>query len=81
MHYLIDLDNTLLKTFYLDRSGHMRFYRARAFQADTGQSKAVLGELFQGVFLDALCKTRDLAPFIEPWLQKYHLPFSGILIP
>lgn len=77
MHYLIDLDNTLLKTFYLDRSGHVRFYWARAFQADTGQSEAVLGELFQGAFLDALRKTRDLAPFIEPWLQKYHLPFSA----
>ena len=34
MHYLIDLDNTLLDTYYVDENGKNRFYWAQDFEKD-----------------------------------------------
>ena len=81
MHYLIDLDNTLLDTYYIDENGKNRFYWAQDFEKDFNVSQNVLDDLFQGAFLIALYRTKMLSRFFVPFLMKYNIPLdaSGFL--
>lgn len=77
MHYLMDLDNTLLDTYHLDDCGKVYFTWARDFEKDFGLSVDVLNDLFQGPFLISLQRSRTLNRFIEPFLAKYKIDISA----
>lgn len=76
MHYLMDLDNTLLDTYHIDENGNLHFHWAETFEKDFGLPAHILQELFQGPFLIALQRTTRLERFIAPFLEKYQLNVS-----
>lgn len=76
MHYLIDLDNTLLDVYHIDEQGELHFNWSKDFEKDFGVSAEVLHELFDGPFLIALQKTKSLERFIAPFLKKHQLDVS-----
>lgn len=73
MHYLMDLDNTLLDTYHIDEDGRLHFHWANDFEKDFGVSSCILEELFQGPFLIALQRTKSLERFVVPFLKKYQI--------
>lgn len=73
MHYLVDLDNTLLNTFFKDETGQTHFYWAQNFEKDFGASKDIISDLFKLDFLTAIQQTKDVNHFVDSWIQKYHL--------
>jgi len=76
MHYLMDLDNTLLDTYHIDEAGRLHFHWSMDFEKDFGVSSAVLHELFDGPFLIALQRTKNLERFIAPFLKKHKIDIS-----
>lgn len=77
MHYLIDLDNTLLDTFFFDDKGGVHFYWTKNFKKDFGLFPQVLQDLFRGDFLIALQQTTEIHPYINDFLKKYHLKITS----
>ncbi len=73
MHYLIDLDNTLLDAYFYDKSGKVCFYWTRDFEADFGAPVAVLDDLFRDEFLTTIQNTIELHDVIAPWIQRNKL--------
>lgn len=57
MHYLIDLDNTLVETFYTDTNGKVHFYWSQEFKKDFGLSPVILKDLFTKSFCRAMQQT------------------------
>ena len=76
MHYLMDLDNTLLDTYHIDKNGVLHFHWSEDFEKDFGISSKVLQELFDGPFLIASQRTKSLERFVEPFLKKHKLNIS-----
>ena len=77
MHYLVDLDNTLLNTFFIDDDGAVNFYWSQHFKQDFGQSPRVLKELFCEPFLTMLRTNDDLCPHINMFLQSHNINISA----
>lgn len=73
MHYLMDLDNTLLDTYRVDEFGNFCFNWVKDFEKDFNLSKNVLNDLFQGAFLISLHRSRNLTRFIDPFLKKHQI--------
>ncbi len=76
MHYLVDLDNTLLDTYHIDEQGVFHFNWSKDFEKDFSVSADILHELFDGAFLIALQRTKSLERFIAPFLKKHQLDIS-----
>lgn len=76
MHYLMDLDNTLLESYYIDEAGAFQFYWSKDFEKDFNLSPSVLDNLFTGPFLIAQQRTKNLSRFIAPFLEKYNIPLD-----
>ncbi len=73
MHYLIDLDNTLLNTRRRGVSGENAFYWADNFERDFGRPSAILNELFTVEMLSFI-KTRDeLNAVVRPFLERNNI--------
>lgn len=70
MHYLIDLDNTLLNTFFRTSDGKMHFYWATNLQSDLGINPETLNLLFTIEFMQILQTDLDIAPFVTRYLKK-----------
>ncbi len=77
MHYLIDLDNTLLNTFFFDDKGNYDFLWSQDLKKDFGISPQALCDLFTTEFLTAMRDTRNLNSYIDIWLQKHHVDTSA----
>ncbi len=77
MHYLMDLDNTLLDTYYTDENGKHCFRWTQDFEKDFQLPISVLNDLFQGAFLISLQRSRNLTRFIVPFLEKYKIKMSA----
>ena len=77
MHYLVDLDNTLLNTFFFDADGGVNFYWSQNFKQDFGQSPRILKDLFREPFLTMLRTDDDLRPFITTFLQNHDIKISA----
>ena len=77
MHYLIDLDNTLLTTFFFDKDNNVNFYWSQNFKSDFGQSPRILKDLFCEPFLTMLQTNEDLRPCINIFLQKHNLEITA----
>lgn len=71
MHYLVDLDNTLLNTFFIDTDGGVNYYWSQNFKQDLGQSPRVLKNLFCEPFLTMLRGHDDLRPHINNFLKNH----------
>ncbi len=76
MHYLIDLDNVLLDTFYQDENGQTHFYWSTDFEKDFGKHPSILRDLFQPDFLLEMHRTTQLNEYIKPWIEKHGLQIS-----
>ncbi|MBO7244545.1 MAG: HAD hydrolase-like protein [Alphaproteobacteria bacterium] len=77
MHYLMDLDNTLLDTYHIDENGKTHFHWSEDFEKDFNLPLSVLDDLFQGAFLISLQRSRNLTRFIDPFLKKYQIKMSA----
>ena len=77
MHYLIDLDNTLLTTFFFDKDNNVNFYWSQNFKNDFGQSPRILKDLFCEPFLTMLRTNDDLRPYVNTFLQKHNLKITA----
>ncbi len=77
MHYLMDLDNTLLDSYLIDENGQIHFSWAKDFEKDFAKPPQILQELFQGPFLIALQRTKMVSRFIEPFLKKHQIEISA----
>ena len=77
MHYLMDLDNTLLDTFFVDREGQHRYYWTKDFEKDFNRPVSILEDLFQGPFLIALYRTNALQRFIDTFLKRHELSLTA----
>lgn len=76
MHYLIDLDNTLLDTFFQDKDGKLQFYWTQNFEQNFGQSHEILNKLFTKEFSKQMQTKTDLSPEIEVFLKENNLPLT-----
>ena len=76
MHYLIDLDNTLLDTFFQDKDGKLQFYWTQNFEQNFGQSPEILNKLFTKEFSKQMQTKTDLSPEIEAFLKENNLPLT-----
>ncbi len=76
MHYLIDLDNTLLNAYFYDNVGKAHFFWTQHFERDFGVPVTLLDDLFQGEFMTAIQNTTELHEFINPWIQRHKLNMS-----
>lgn len=76
MHYLMDLDNTLLDSYRIDANGKLHFSWAQNFEQDFAKSPDILEDLFQGSFLIAMQRTKVLSRFIEPFLKKHNIEMT-----
>lgn len=70
MHYLIDLDNTLLKTFFTDKNGKKHFYWAKNMQKDLNIDPSTLNLLFTSEFMHVLQTKESIEPYVEMYLRK-----------
>lgn len=77
MHLLIDLDNTLLNTFFYDKNNHLHFYWSQDFKKDFGVSPKILSDLFCGDFITSMSQAADLHPFINKFLNRHKLNISA----
>ena len=77
MHYLMDLDNTLLDTYHFDENGKVHYQWTKDFEKDFNLPVTVLNDLFQGAFLISLYRSRNLTRFIEPFLKKYKISMTS----
>ena len=77
MHLLIDLDNTLLNTFFYDKNNQLHFYWSQNFKKDFGVSPKILSDLFCGDFITSMSQAADLRPFINKFLNRYKLNISA----
>lgn len=77
MHYLVDLDNTLLNTFFIDEDGTVNFYWSQNFKSDFGQSPRILKDLFCEPFLTMLRSNDDLRPHINRFLKEHNMPINA----
>ncbi len=77
MYYLVDLDNTLLDTFFFDENGNVNFYWSQNFKEDFGFSPQILSDLFKTDFLAAMRQTKSVEKYVDIWIQKYGLNISA----
>ncbi len=77
MHYLMDLDNTLLDTYHVDENGQVHYQWTKDFEKDFNLPVSVLTDLFQGAFLISLQRSRNLTRFIDPFLKKYKISMTS----
>ena len=77
MHYLMDLDNTLLDTYHFDENGQVHYQWTKDFEKDFNLPVTVLNDLFQGAFLISLYRSRNLTRFIDPFLKKYKISMTS----
>lgn len=78
MHYLIDLDNTLLKTFFIDKNGKKHFYWTKNIQKDLNIDPTSLNLLFTCEFMQILQTRENLEPYVKEYLQKISSSVSSI---
>ena len=77
MHYLVDLDNTLLNTFFIDENGIVNFYWSESFKQDFGQSPRILKDLFCEPFLTMLRTSTGLHAHINMFLKNHNIDMSA----
>ncbi len=73
MHYLIDLDNTLLDAFYTDENGKEHFYWVENFENDFGINGNIFEELFDNNFITALFANTEINDYIIPFIEKHKI--------
>ncbi|MBE6455396.1 MAG: hypothetical protein E7014_02990 [Alphaproteobacteria bacterium] len=76
MHYLIDIDNTLIETFYIDKNNEVHFYWSQEFKKDFGLSPVILKDLFTQSFCMAMQQTTNIQIYVQQFLKKYNLPYT-----
>lgn len=76
MHYLIDLDNTLLDTFYFE-DNELHFYWTKDFKKDFGVSPVILKDLFSAEFLKQISTGQDTSFFIDAFIKKHSFNLSA----
>lgn len=77
MHYLIDLDNTLLKTFFRDKNGKKHFYWAKNIQKDLNIDPDSLNLLFTSQFMNVLQTKENIEPYVDEYLKKITAPITS----
>lgn len=77
MHYLIDLDNTLLNTFLQAGDGKKHFYWATNLQRDLNINPNTLNLLFNSKFMNLLQTTADIYPLVDIYLKNIYSPVSS----
>lgn len=77
MHYLVDLDNTLLDTFYTDENGKTQFYWSKNIYSDLGIHPHDLRDLFTFQFQTAMQETANLDCFIDAFLASNRLKLTA----
>lgn len=68
-HYLIDLDNTLLHTYYFDNSGKISFHWTKNFEKDFNKSISILDDFFAGLFKPDI----NLNHYVTAFLKKHQI--------
>lgn len=69
MQYLVDLDNTLLKTFTVKEDGRKVFFWSKNLKKDLNINPDTLPMLFDCEFMQLLQRRIDVEPIVEKYLQ------------
>lgn len=77
MHYLIDLDNTLLRTFKVLPNGKRIFLWTEKIQEDLNISPETLPKLFTQSFMELLQRKTDVIPIVNDYLKSIKSDIRG----